>query len=235
MLDKRLLVCADLIRKGAKVCDVGTDHAYLPCHLILAHITEDVTAADVNPKPLESAKRTIAEAGLSGKIRTVLSDGLQKIDPDTQDIVIAGMGGELIAKILFSCPWCRDPQKRLILQPMTNIPYLRTALYREGFEILLERPVSERGHFYTVLLCRWCGEKKEVSRLFSLIGKIPECGTPEGEQHLRYQIGQLGKIAAGLKAAKDPQKRQEAEQIEALAQEIENKLKSRKTETGEKK
>jgi tRNA (adenine22-N1)-methyltransferase len=233
MLDKRLLVCADLIRKGAKVCDVGTDHAYLPCYLVLEHITQDVTAADVNRKPLESAKRTIREAGLSGKVKTMLSDGLQKIDSDTQDIVIAGMGGELIAKILFSCPWCRDSQKRLILQPMTNIPYLRAALYREGFEILLERPVSERGHFYTVLLCRWCGEKKEISKLFSLIGKIPECGTLEGEEHLRYQVGRLEKIAAGLNTAKAPEKRREAKKIDALVLEIRNKLKTPEIETGE--
>lgn len=233
MLDERLLACASMIRKGAKVCDVGTDHAYLPCYLVSHNLSHDVTAADVNEKPLETAKRTIAEAGLSGKIKTVLSDGLEKIDSDTEDVVIAGMGGELIAKILFSCPWSKEFGKHFILQPMTNTPYLRKALYQEGFEIIKEQPVLERGHFYSVLLCCWNGNSQEISPFFSLVGKIAECHSPEAEQHIRYQMSRMEKIALGRKAAKDPEKRRDAEYFERLALELHQYL-EQKNKTGEK-
>ena len=64
MLPKRLMACAALVRRGAKVCDVGTDHALLPCYLAKEGISPAVIASDVNEKPLLGAARTIFAGGL---------------------------------------------------------------------------------------------------------------------------------------------------------------------------
>lgn len=199
VLDRRLAACAALVREGAAVCDVGTDHAYLPCFLVQSGKTSRAIAADVNPGPLASAGRHIRESGCSGQIRTVLSDGLRGIGPaEADDIVIAGMGGELIARIVLECGWLRDPDKRLILQPMTRAPFLRTELLRCGFSILEEVPVLERGHGYTVLHCAWTGERCEANPLFALAGRLPESHAPDRDAVLLRLAQQQEKIAAGL-------------------------------------
>lgn len=227
MLDQRLLACASLIRVGSKVCDVGTDHAYLPCYLIKNHITAEVTAVDVNEKPLQRAEKTVASLGLQGQIKLFLSDGLQEVSSDTEDVVIAGMGGELIARILSDCPWAKAEQKHFILQPMTNTPYLRKYLYQNGFAIQKEVPVSENGHFYTVLLCHWTGKEETITELFALIGKVPETAGIEADRYLTYQKERMGRIAAGLLRSQKEKKEIEAETYQKLALQIKTILQDR--------
>ena len=131
--DKRLLTCAGFV-KGEKVCDVGPDHGYLAAELLLMGKCTWAIAADVNEKPLASAKATLEKYGLTDKAETVLSDGLKNITPDgITDIVIAGMGGELISNILACANWLSGIN--LVLQPMTQIPYLRKWLAEKGFNI----------------------------------------------------------------------------------------------------
>lgn len=219
MLDLRLTACAELVRPGTKVCDVGTDHAYLPCYLVKNGITSQVIAADVNERPLASAQKHITEQGLGSSIRTVLSDGLAQIsEQEADDIVIAGMGGELICRIVLDCPWLRSAEKHLILQPMTQIPYLRETLCAQGYEILQEKPVFEKGHYYTVLLCRWCGRPNPADELFALIGKIPESNCPDRDGYLLYQANRLEKIAAGYRRSASV--KDMAEQYQRLAEQI---------------
>ena len=51
--------------------------------------------------PLKSAEEHINREGLSDRIGTVLSDGLDNVPPEgITDVVMAGMGGELIARLL---------------------------------------------------------------------------------------------------------------------------------------
>ncbi len=203
MLDKRLLACSDYIREGFKMCDVGTDHAYLPCYLVKNKLVLSAVAADINKKPLEAAKSNISKYNLDDKIQTVLSDGLKNIHKeDADDIVIAGMGGELIAKIILDCDWAFDKSKHFILQPMTNASFLRKTLYQNGFEILSETPVYENKHYYTVMLTAFCGEKKDISEEFSLLGKIPDQKGNEQKAYINYQIKRTLKIADGMSVSK---------------------------------
>ncbi len=169
-LDNRLSACAEMVSGKGTVVDVGTDHGYLPVFLVSHGICKRAVAADINQGPLKSAKEHISSAGLDGSIITVLSDGLDGISSDdVSDVLIAGMGGELIAEIIERCSWLRGGVN-LILQPMTKIAHLRSRLWDMGFEILRETACFE-GFFYTVMLAKYTGKKREYSLLDTYIGK----------------------------------------------------------------
>ena len=108
MTDNRLMTCAQLV-KGIKAVDVGTDHGYLAVHLISQGICSEVIACDINEKPLNAALKTVEKAGLQENIKIVLSDGLDEIQSDgITDVIMAGMGGELIVRLIEKCPWLKD-------------------------------------------------------------------------------------------------------------------------------
>lgn len=136
----RLQMVADFVRDGAApLPDIGTDHAYLPVALVLSGKCPRAVVSDLREMPLENARQAIRRYHLEDRIVACLSDGLDEIAPDwAQDIVIAGMGGELIAAILARAPWLRNEGKRLILQPMTHAEDVRRFLYKNGFSILKE-------------------------------------------------------------------------------------------------
>ena len=71
-------MCAEFV-KGDTVCDVGTDHGYLAAELLLTGKCTRAIAADINEKPLASARATIEKHGLADKAQIVLSDGLKSI------------------------------------------------------------------------------------------------------------------------------------------------------------
>ena len=101
-LDQRLLTVARLVRQGAYLADIGTDHGYLPVYLVQTGRISRAIAADINENPLKQAVSAISAHGLDRQIKTVLSDGLKQVDDHVEDIVIAGMGGELIGSITVS-------------------------------------------------------------------------------------------------------------------------------------
>lgn len=151
MLDNRLKMCADMISGKGIVCDVGTDHALLAAYLITNGKCEKVIASDINEGPLESAGKTVEKYGISGKVELVLSDGLKNVNGEgVSDIVIAGMGGETIVKILSECQFDLNGI-RLILQPMTKAEILRKWLTDYGYKIVSENGVSEGEKLYTVI------------------------------------------------------------------------------------
>ena len=119
-LTPRLQAVAGLVPRGARLADVGTDHAYLPASLLQQGVIDTAVAADLRPGPLDRARATAERYGLTEQISFRLCDGLSGILPEEADtVVIAGMGGETIAAILSAAPWVREEGKRLILQPMS--------------------------------------------------------------------------------------------------------------------
>ena len=170
-LDARLSAVASMIRDGVTLYDIGSDHAYLPVSLLLDGKIPFAYICDVARGPLSKAEETVKAYGVGEKCRLCLSDGMNSVDVVPPcDISIAGMGGELIASIIDACPDVKDPEIRLVLQPMTKGDELRGYLCENGFEILYENTVFE-GKYYTVISCRYNGEKYELSPSELLLGK----------------------------------------------------------------
>ena len=150
-ISKRLLCCASMGQSGSRVADIGTDHGYLGIYLLQSGAARHVIACDLRKDPLENARRNAKLFGVDGEMELRLSDGLEKILPDEVDtVVMAGMGGDLIQKILSQCPWRKREGLQFILQPQSAGNVLRRWLCEDGFEIQREEPVQD-GHFlYTV-------------------------------------------------------------------------------------
>lgn len=192
-LDNRLKLCADFVRSGAKLADIGTDHAYLPVWLCRIGRCPCAIAADINPEPLKRGQSTIIESGMSGRIETRLSNGLKEIKSDeADDIVIAGMGGELIAKILSECSFATDSSKHFILQPMTKSEVLIAWLCENGFKILKQDCCVASGKCYTVILAEYSGEKHIADELYCYLGEL---SAKSNETHLRFIEGHLNRLS----------------------------------------
>ena len=158
-LTPRLMTAVPYVRGGRLLADIGTDHAYLPIYLCEQRRLSPVetpngetlcaVAADINKGPVERADQHIAEARLTQYIKTVQTDGLTGLDAyDPADIIIFGMGGELIAAILAAATWVHTAGKRLILQPMTHAEKLREYLLAAGFAIIGETLSREGDRIY---------------------------------------------------------------------------------------
>lgn len=164
-LTKRLQAVADYVSFGGRVADVGCDHAYVSIYLAEIKIARSVIALDINKGPLERARANIERHGLGGTIETRLSDGLQMLKPDEADsIVIAGMGGALMVKILTEGCEVMQTAKELILQPQSEIYKVREFLSRQQFAIIAENMVIDEGKYYTVMKAIQAGCCKQLQK-----------------------------------------------------------------------
>lgn len=197
-LDNRLKLCADFVRSGARIADIGTDHAYLPVWLCRIGRCPSAIAADINSEPLKRGQSTITKACMDGLIKTRLSDGLKGISRDeADDIVIAGMGGEMIAKIISECSFSDDCSKHFILQPMTKGELLIEWLVNNGFKILSQDCCTASKKCYTVLLVKYTGESFKADDVYYYLGEL---SPKSNSTHLRFveeQLKRLSKQAVG--------------------------------------
>lgn len=223
-INKRLLKCAEFVSVGGITVDVGTDHGYLSAYLILNDISKHVYACDINEGPLSSARQTVEKFMLTDKIDLVLSDGLDNIhDEDITDVVIAGMGGELIANILSRADWLKKGVN-LVLQPMTKAEVLRKWLYKNGYSILQEQAVTDENFTYTVIQAKYCGEKIIIDDFLAYVGKMKN-DTFDGRKYLFNLSNRLNKIAQGLLKSQENKSQAEeylilSKRIKALSEEL---------------
>ena len=162
-ISKRLCTAASYVRNGAVVADIGTDHAYLPIYLALEKRIERAVASDINEGPISKARENIHKYDLDSIINTCVADGLDGIEKySPTDIVICGMGGELIAQIIENSSYVKSSGIRLILQPMTSIKELREYL-QNGFSTIAESIVLEDNKLYQVICVEYDGITKKYS------------------------------------------------------------------------
>ena len=177
-LSLRLSTIASLVPDGARVCDIGTDHGYLPIFLRQTEKAGKIIAADINPLPLENARKNIEQAKVSD-IDLRLCDGLSGIKQgETDTVIIAGMGGEVIAGIVKNGGHiCQNADITLILQPTTSPEFLRRFLCENGYEIMGEIPIEENSKLYSVMLVKFLGSQNSNEEFFYYVGKIPKDNT----------------------------------------------------------
>ncbi len=171
-LTPRLAAIANLIPRGARVADIGTDHAALPVYLAKNGRTSRVIAAELNEKPYRLACRQVMAAGEEGRVEVRKGDGLDVILPGEVDVVvIAGMGGNTMRGILNRSRGVLAGVNRLVLQPMADAGDLRRWLCRNGWRLVDEELVKEDGRFYVVVVAE-PGEEQKKDDFMMDIGPV---------------------------------------------------------------
>lgn len=151
-LSKRLKALANMVTDGNRLADIGTDHGYIPIYLCQTGKIPSAFAMDIGKGPLQQAQTHIAEHGLSEQIKTRLSDGMAALQFGEADtILIAGMGGGLVMKILSEGAEKLTGKEELILQPQSEIALVREFLRVRNFQILNEDMILEDGKYYPMM------------------------------------------------------------------------------------
>ncbi|MFC7393322.1 tRNA (adenine(22)-N(1))-methyltransferase [Scopulibacillus cellulosilyticus] len=171
-LSKRLQRLTSYIPSHAKtLSDIGSDHAYLPCYAYQKGLINRAIAGEVNEGPFQSALRTVQSLGLEKAISVRLGDGLAVIDRgETDVVVIAGMGGSLIRKILDEGSHKLTRETTLILQPNVASDTVREWLSSNGWTITNEDIIEEDGHIYEMLISSQTAQPVNLSEIECLMG-----------------------------------------------------------------
>ena len=216
-LSPRLAAIAALVPEGARLADVGTDHAYLPVRLLLDGGIASAVATDVNEGPLQRGRETAERYG----VRTILfrrCDGLADVRADEVDtVVIAGMGGETIIQILTDSPWPRTSGCTLLLQPQSRAEALRRFLAEHGYAIAREALVRDRGFLYPVIEAGAGEMHLTLGRQWAGADLLYD---PLGDRYIIEKIIQLQAAAAGSNRASAPEARERGDYARAVITEL---------------
>ncbi len=168
MLSQRLEACLAFIEEGARLYDVGTDHALLPIAAVQRKRAEHVVAIDNKQGPLAQAKRNVVAAGLTERIRLLHADGLSALDESTDTVSIAGLGGTTIRNIVDGA----DLQnvRRFVLQPANHPEAVRMLARENPLAVTDETVIEENDILYTVIVMEK-GEQK-LTRKEELFGPV---------------------------------------------------------------
>lgn len=201
-LSPRLQAIADSIKSCTILADIGTDHAYIPIYLALEGCIDHAIAADINKGPLEIAQKGIQQYRLDDKIETRLGSGLTVLKPhEAEAIVIAGMGGMLIAEIIEASKDVAMSAKDLVLQPMQDSGKLRKYLLEQGFEIIDEELAKEDRKIYEILWVKYTGHSKIVESFIEIGPKVIEKKHPLAIELIDKKIKELKDVLEKLQAA----------------------------------
>ena len=150
-LDQRLTAIANLVDYG-KVADVGCDHGKLGYYLVSTDRAREVIATDISAPSLAKAEELAKENGVSDIMSARLGDGLKCVDSEEVDtVIIAGLGGDVIANIL-SC--AREDGKtfeHFVLSPNTHPEKVRREIIASRHTIVYDDVLECAGKIYTII------------------------------------------------------------------------------------
>lgn len=173
-LSRRLQVVADYVEKGARLADIGSDHAYLPCYLAQNQQIAFAVAGEVVEGPYLNAVNEVSRLNLEETVSVRLGDGLQvlKAEDGITTITIAGVGGPLIVRILEEGKKLskRTGEETLILQPNVNEKTVRDYLMNESYKITAETLLEENGKRYEIIKAEPSAEKVDYDEKDLLFG-----------------------------------------------------------------
>lgn len=151
-ISKRLRYIAGLVTPGYTAADIGTDHGYVPVFLLREHIVPKAIAVDVSEGSLQKAIQLAQKAGLKEQMECRLSDGLRGVNPgEAECIIISGMGGILMRRILDEGLETALSARELILSPHRDPELITEFLMDHGFQIVHDEIIIDRKRSYRVI------------------------------------------------------------------------------------
>lgn len=223
-MDARLTAIGELVPRGARLADVGTDHAYLPIALVKKNWIDFAIASDIAEGPLANAKNDIIKSGLQNQIQTRLGSGISplRFEDHIDCIIVAGMGGRLITNILDSAKLL-SKVPTLILQPNIGEPIVRKWLNTHHYAITAEKILAEKGHIYEIIRADHVAEVQPLTSRELLFGpQLLKHQNTVFKQKWQHQLAYRTKLYADLNRAshKDQAHIQQTRQEITFIQEI---------------
>jgi tRNA (adenine22-N1)-methyltransferase len=165
IMNLRLQELAQMVRPGARIADIGTDHAYLPIQLVKTGKIDFAIASDIAAGPLANAKKDLEQAHLTQQVELRLGPGLTTVTPEDQidTVVIAGMGGKLICQILTAAAERQHFYQHLVLEANIGEMQVRKWLVAHNYRIEAEKLIFTAGHSYELIAASRCQQKQELT------------------------------------------------------------------------
>lgn len=219
-LTPRLRAVADCVPAGARLADVGTDHAHLPAWLLLEGKIPFAVCTDLRKGPLERAKETVERHGVADRVSLRLCDGLAGVDGSEVDcVVIAGMGGETILHILAAASWTAE--KPCVVQPMSSLGDLRAGLGSLGLHISGETVVREGETLYIVMELA-AGSEGPLTAAQALVGRAENhAQDPLWSEYLTQETARTRRALRGLEQSAKAEDRVRRETLAAALADLE--------------
>jgi len=223
-----------MVSEGARLADVGTDHGFVPILLMQENKIKSALAMDLRKGPLERADEHIRELGLGDKISTRLSDGMKALNKDEVDaVVVAGMGGSLVIKILSDVDPVELGVRELVLGAQSDVDKVREYLSEKVYLIDKEDMIFEEGKYYPIMHVLTQPESAEIEKNADILGVEdideeldflygPHLLREKNEvlkQYLIFEADNYEKIRTGL--LKSMEKETATEKLEGRLREIE--------------
>lgn len=224
-IDRRLQSICDSVPDQTQVLlDVGTDHGYVPIYLVKEGKIRSAIASDISAASLSKAEEEIRRSHLGDRIDTRVGSGLDVLQEsdEVDTVVIAGMGGVLIAELLEKAKqWIQRRKVTFILQPVQGVQELREYLQKNHFLYIEELLVRSLNKFYQILVCEYCPKEVEVSYssqdYYELSPRIVEFYTQDLVDYIDFRVKEMEKVVSSLEVLKNEK---------GLNEEQENKLHS---------
>ncbi len=199
-LSKRLEAITNFVEKDSRVCDIGTDHGYIPAYLIKKSLSKKVIATDVSRGSLDKTIYLIEKEKLNGSIEARLGDGLDVLNPyEVDTLIIAGMGGILITEILEKGKNKLCGIDNFIFQPMVASIELRKYLAENNFKILDEDLVFEEGKYYEIINAKRGEQKIRKDINYEISERLIEKHHPLLKAFVKHKIDKIKSIINEIK------------------------------------
>lgn len=140
-----------LLTPCERLADVGCDHGHFAKGALSFGLCREAILTDISAKCLRKAEVLLAEEIKKGVARCVCTDGLTGVDEKIDAVVIAGMGGAEIVKILSESVKRVSPQT-ILLQPMKNASACRAFLTANGYRITVDEVFWQGKKYYDILV-----------------------------------------------------------------------------------
>ena len=153
-LSKRLEMVARLVPNGTKCADIGADHGYLIIDLFKSRQIQSGYACENKVGPYNNLKKNIEINNLQEYIYADLSDGIRTLPSDIDTVIIAGMGGDTVCKIIEDSIDKLDQIDNFIISSHTKMDEVRKFLMNHNYHIIEEDACFDMNQYYEATLFR---------------------------------------------------------------------------------
>lgn len=196
-VSKRIDFIIENLDKVETLADIGTDHGYVPLIALENNICNKAIACDINKDPLDKARLNAVLEGMGEELEFRLGGGFEPLNLGEADqVVIAGMGGNLIRDILEADVEKVKSSGSLVLIPAQNPEVLREYLYKNNFEIIKEDLCFDEGIYYELFKVRSAeGHATELDSIYYEVSPVLlRQKHPLMKEYLEFKLDEYNKI-----------------------------------------